>query len=61
MEINGTLADIAVDAPFGNYELIYEAIDSLGSTSEPISRELQILDANAPVIIIPCSNLPMAI
>ena len=56
LEINGTLADIAVDAPFGNYELIYEAIDSLGSISEPISRELQILDANAPVIIIPAAT-----
>ena len=52
LEVNGSLAKVLPDAGFGSYQLIFTAIDGSGSLSQPLIRELQVLDATDPVIII---------
>ena len=52
LEVNGSLAKVLPDASFGSYQLIFTAIDGSGSLSQPLIRELQVLDATDPTITI---------
>ena len=58
LEVNGSLAKVVENAEYGSYQLIFTAIDASGSFSDPLVRELVILDKTDPTIEILATPYP---
>jgi hypothetical protein len=50
LDLNGSGGAVKIDAPYGDYEIVFTATDNSGSVSSPLVRNIKVTDLNPPTI-----------
>ena len=58
VDINDTTGEATVrsDAPYGSYQLTFNAVDAAGNEASPLVRELNVTDLNPPDLLVYNNN-----